>query len=599
MPTSYRGQIFLTLILFIVVLFVLTGLITVRIVENHQLKTIRDALIRQTETIAMLLSKQASAAGRITPEVVSLIDELHESIGARVTLIDPDGRVLADSAADARTMDNHAGRPEVSEAQDNRYGMSVRQSSTTSEKTLYIAMKIKLLSGPEGQVARSEIGFLRLANSLHEVESTSALIIRYLLLMLLLLFLISAYVSWRIARSLSQPIGELQTAAEQIMQGNYGYRVADRRSNEWGQLADSINEMADSLERQMLRITVSENRLRNVVDHLSVGVVLTDYEGEILLYNPFIERFRRSSAEGETMAESLQGSKLDELDVPLEFVREWRAALAKQLDQRCEVRTYYPDERILDVHFIPIMSGMVVMMQDLTPIRRLEKMRSEFVANVSHELRTPLAAIRGFAETLKMGALHDPDSAEAFIQIIMDESDRLNRLVNDLLELSRIESKRLPLMYENVRVAELVSDVSELLAQEREKKSIDLAASGDDQLMVEADRDRLRQILINLVQNAIQYTPAGGQITVSWRTDDSMFRIDVRDNGIGIPEEDVPHLFERFFRVDKARSRQSGGTGLGLSISKHLIELHRGTITVESSIGAGSCFTVMLPLTYG
>jgi two-component system phosphate regulon sensor histidine kinase PhoR len=579
MLKTYRSQIFFTLIVFVLTLFAVTAAVTINVVEQNQIATIRNALIREAETIAILLSRQANASPSEIAEM------LQETSGSRVTLIDNDGTVLSDSASNASSMDNHGQRPEIKEARTKAYGSAIRTSTTTGENMLYVAITIK----SDEQVT----GFIRLANSLDEVQATTNEIIRYLLIMLLVLFLISAFVSWRIARSLSQPVQGLRRIAEQISAGNYTNRVTYLKENEIGRLGHAINEMSDSLQEQMEQIMDSENRLRNVLDHLLVGVILTDYEGNILLYNPFLERYSKAAGQG---TRSLSGVKLSELHLPVEFIQQWQEALSARAEVQCELRTYFPDELILDVHFIPIGSGMMVTLHDLTSIRRLENMRSEFVANVSHELRTPLAAIRGFAETLKMGALTDREAAESFTQIIIDESDRLNRLVNDLLELSKIETKRLPLMVENVHVSQLVDEIHGLLDQEMTRKQMKFESSGPQSATVEGDYDRLRQILINLVHNAIQYTPEGGLISVRWEVTSDYIQLAVRDNGKGIPAMDLPHVFERFFRVDRARNRNSGGTGLGLSITKHLVELHGGSIEVDSVLGDGSCFTIILPL---
>jgi two-component system phosphate regulon sensor histidine kinase PhoR len=232
----------------------------------------------------------------------------------------------------------------------------------------------------------------------------------------------------------------------------------------------------------------------------------------------------------------------------------------------------------------------------------LERMRSEFVANVSHELKTPVAAVKGFAETLLSGAMEDPETARSFLTIIHDESERLNRLIGDILELSKIESRRSPLQFSPVNLSIFLARMTELLSAEAAKKDILLDVQTEDELFIEADEDRLGQILMNLMQNGINYTPEGGKVKVRAEIivpdtgEEEMIRITVSDTGIGIPKKDIPRIFERFYRVDKARSRSSGGTGLGLSIVKHLAELHHGTIRVESTIGVGSQFILELPL---
>src|SRR5690606_21143914 len=267
-----------------------------------------------------------------------------------------------------------------------------------------------------------------------------------------------------------------------------------------------------------------------------------------------------------------------------------------------------PEERTLEVNLVPMLqveqewAGLVIVLHDITAIRRLERVRSEFVANVSHELKTPVAAVKGFAETLLAGAMNDETIAKQFLQIIYDESERLNRLIGDILELSKIESKRVPLQFSPVHLNSLFSKTIEMMRTEAEKKSIELEFQAGEELYIEADEDRLGQIIINLLSNGINYTPEGGKVKVNVISPQGdgegaeRIRIIISDTGIGIPKKDLPRIFERFYRVDKARSRSSGGTGLGLSIVKHLVELHRGTIRVESDLGIGSRFIIELPV---
>jgi two-component system phosphate regulon sensor histidine kinase PhoR len=247
---------------------------------------------------------------------------------------------------------------------------------------------------------------------------------------------------------------------------------------------------------------------------------------------------------------------------------------------------------------------MLIVLTDVTDIRRLEKMRSEFVANVSHELKTPIAAIKGFSETLLSGALQDPSTSEAFLKIIFDESNRLDRLVMDILDLSKMESKRIPLFFAPIQLRGFVNAVFELVQAEADSRKITLSNAVEEGFYLEADEDRLRQILLNLIANGIHYSPGGEKVMVQAELYKNIedgkdwVRITVEDTGLGIPKKDLPRIFERFYRVDKARSRVSGGTGLGLSIVKHLVELHHGQISVQSSLGVGSKFIVDLPLVH-
>jgi two-component system phosphate regulon sensor histidine kinase PhoR len=293
--------------------------------------------------------------------------------------------------------------------------------------------------------------------------------------------------------------------------------------------------------------------------------------------------------------------------LPYELVRLLERSIEKGERIRDEMVVHVPEECVLEVHIAPMRSedewlGLVAVLHDITGIRRLEKMRSDFVANVSHELKTPVAAVKGYAETLLAGAMNDEETARSFLNTIYEESERLNRLIGDILELSKIESKRAPLFFSPVDLSELIGKTLEMLGSEAAKKRIALSMHVEEHLFIEADEDRLRQILLNLLSNGINYTPEGGNVTVSAEAvegegdEPEKIRIIVSDTGIGIPKKDLPRIFERFYRVDKARSSSSGGTGLGLSIVKHLVELHNGSIRVESELDLGSRFIIELPL---
>jgi two-component system phosphate regulon sensor histidine kinase PhoR len=375
---------------------------------------------------------------------------------------------------------------------------------------------------------------------------------------------------------------------------------------------------------------------------MTSGIVMIDRSGVILLLNRMAETLLGVSAR------ELLGRHFAEIRQQDELLSLIRDASERREHRREELAFYYPEERQIEIHFVPIEGrdgngGMLLVLQDMTAIRKLERMRSEFVANVSHELKTPIAAVKGFAETLLGGAGDDPETRRAFLQIIHEESERLNRLVNDILELSKIESRRAPLHFSPVELGPFIAKTVELLAKEAERKQIRIETEVGDALYVEADEDRLRQIVVNVLSNAINYTPEGGLVRIrvepvaardgagADKRDTSeadargqtpaasdarepaaadhgrhapfasageydAVRIRISDNGIGIPKKDLPRIFERFYRVDKARSRSSGGTGLGLSIAKHLVELHHGTIAVESTVGAGSTFTIELPV---
>ncbi|THF72539.1 two-component system histidine kinase PnpS [Cohnella fermenti] len=518
----------------------------------------------------------------------------------RLTYIRADGTVLGDSNHDPATMENHANREEFKEALESGIGSSVRKSPTLDQNMLYVAMRLPSAGEPQGVV--------RLAVSLKDVERSLGNMWLALVLSLLLLFLVATAVSYRIALGVTRPLERMTSAAKRMAQMDYKLRIPDGGQDEVSELARALNAMASSLQQQVDEIRLNEVRLQSVLDNMASGVIMIGADGRIRLYNRGAEGLLGSSAEERT------GRSFGEIKQQYELVQLIREALQLHEPIHDELTVYYPEEKLLELSAIPMRmseneeQGLLLVLQDVTAIRRLEKMRSEFVANVSHELKTPVAAVKGFAETLLNGAMDDRETAQSFLTIIHDESDRLNRLIGDILELSKIESRRSTLQFSPVDLHVFLERMTEFMATEAAKKNIGLELQAEEELFIEADEDRLGQILLNLLQNGINYTPEGGKVKVKAEfipgteseSDeegaDDRVRITVSDTGIGIPRKDLPRIFERFYRVDKARSRSSGGTGLGLSIVKHLAELHHGTIRVESTVGVGSHFILELPL---
>ena len=350
------------------------------------------------------------------------------------------------------------------------------------------------------------------------------------------------------------------------------------------------------IAQTLLELQESTHRMSSVIETLDTGLLMVDKNGQIKLANRAFGLLFDLPVEemmGQTYDSFLAAYNLNPL---LSECMETRAAI------RSEITLFYPQERIIEANITPIEEdsqqlGLVAVFRDLTAFRRLEELRRDFVANVSHELKTPLTSIVGFTETLLDGARKDPDTCKEFLQIIYKEGLRLQRLVADLLDLSKIESKQVSVKMEVVAVQMVVHDVVETLGEQMQAKNLRLLTDIAP-LKVEMDTDCVRQILVNLLANAMNYTPIGGKVTVKVKQDDRHWMVQVMDTGIGIPEQDQPRIFERFYRVDKARSRNSGGTGLGLAIVKHLVELHYGEIDVESAVGKGSVFTVRFPLEY-
>jgi two-component system, OmpR family, phosphate regulon sensor histidine kinase PhoR len=588
----------LTLIFIAVIgLSVLTsGLYMAYMIEESHMNTLRQQMKREIRIIESMLGWSESTHSEGSMVFFSKNAELLKNRAeARVTFIAADGKVLGDSDHAPETMDNHLSRPEIVEALEQGEGYSIRYSDTVFQNMMYVAL-------PVG--ANREEGFIRLALSLEDVENTIRKLWSTLALGSLVFLLLAVIISYRIAFGFTRPLEAIMKVALQITQQNYDARVKVRSRDEIGQLGQALNRMADSLQEQMDKIRENEGRLQNVLENMISGVLMIDQSGSIVLLNRSAEEIIGFTAR------ELLGKHYKEAKQQLELTQVIQECFERHTPIREEMIFYFPEERMLEVNLVPMSHdreewlGIVIVFHDITAIRRLEKMRSEFVANVSHELKTPIAAVKGFAETLMNGAMHDTETARAFLKIIYDESERLNRLIGDILELSKVESRRVPLRFSPVQLYTSVERSFEMMGSEAAHKSIELTMDVPEDIFVEADEDRLHQILINLISNGINYTPEGGKVRVSaepiWTDKEQeeydRIRIQISDTGIGIPKKDIPRIFERFYRVDKARSRSSGGTGLGLSIVKHIVELHRGTIRVESKVGMGTTFIIELPV---
>jgi len=573
-----------------------SGFYMVQMFKKSHIEALEDNMTREIKIVDATYHWNQIQA--MDPEAMKQLTEaahlLSKSAGARVTFIREDGKVLGDSDHDPASMDNHLDRIEVMNAKAKGFGSEIRYSNTLGENMLYVALPVKNKPYFEG--------YIRLAMSIKDVEASIRALWIYLTVGLAIMFVLAGIISYRIAHNLTRPIEKITRVAHQISHMNYRTRVDVKNVDEIEQLGSAINAMADSLQVQMNLIRENENRLKNVLEHMINGIVMVDPTGKIVLVNQMAENILGKETG------YLLGHRYTEVKQQYELTKMIAEGLEKREMMRDEVTIYFPEERLLEIDVVPMIweedfGGILVLMQDLSAIRRLERMRSEFVANVSHELKTPIAAVKGFAETLLSGAVNDPATANSFLQIIYDESERLNRLIGDILELSKIESKRVPLQFSPVELQSFVESTVDVLRTEASKKHIDLYVQVPEHLYAEADEDRLRQIILNLVSNGISYTPEGGQVKVILEPVDlnaagdyERIRFTISDTGIGIPKSDLPRIFERFYRVDKARSRSSGGTGLGLSIVKHLVDSHDGTITVDSEIGVGTRFVIEIPV---
>ncbi|MFD0958336.1 two-component system histidine kinase PnpS [Paenibacillus chungangensis] len=587
---SFRTRLTVIIITMIALSVTASGLFMMKTFKENHINALQDNMVREMQFIAAKMEWRTGDSQSVLDYYTQEAAELKHFTAARVTFIRNDGVVIGDSDFDARMMDNHYEREEVQGAIKNGVGRSIRKSDTINQSMMYVAVPIQ-------QIPTEKPYIIRLAIHLDEVDRSVGQVTMVLVGGLLILFVVAALISYRIALSMTRPLEQITKVAKRIKNMDYRARVKVMKQDEIGELGTAINAMADSLQVQMGRIKQNENQLQSVLANMINGVVMIDANGKILLMN------RRAEEVLGFSARELVGRHYSDAKQQYELSQIIKEAFQTRQHLKEEVTFYYPEERLLELNLVPIsqagqeFNGILLVLQDVSAIRRLERMRSEFVANVSHELKTPIAAVKGFAETLLGGAVKDEETASSFLKIIYDESERLNRLIGDILELSKIESRRVPLLFSPVELEGFVDKTLTLLEAEATRRGIQLHQKVESGLFVEADEDRLRQIIMNLLSNGINYATEGGRVSIDIHAlNDDLIRMKISDTGIGIPKKDLPRIFERFYRVDKARSRSSGGTGLGLSIVKHLVELHKGTIAVESTVGVGTTFTIDLPV---
>lgn len=591
---QFRNRLTLIMLILIGLSMLGAGLAMVKVFKQSHIQLLEDNMIREIRLLQTMMDFPDTDSPDAVEYYTNRSLQLEELSDARVTFITKDGRVIGDSESNPVTMDNHAYREEVLEAEKTGKGSTIRRSSTLGQDMLYVALPVK--------VGDSFDGFVRLSLSLSQVDKGVRQGWTVMGIGLAILFLAASLLSIRVAKGLTSPLEKITRVARRIARLEYDARVNINRKDEIGQLAKAINGMADSLQTQVRTIRDNEDLLQSVLNNMTGGIVMVNGSGHIMLINRAAERMLGVDAE------VITGKSYRELKQHYELTKLMKEGLENRNSFHEERNLYYPVESIVRLDGVPMVQedgayrGMLFLLQDVSDIRRLERMRSEFVANVSHELKTPLAAVKGFAETLLGGGVSDEKTARSFLQIIYDESERLNRLIGDILELSSIESKRVQMDYSPIHLQAFFETISEMMRTVAEKKRISLELDVPEELFMEGDEDKLRQIFMNLLSNAINYTQEGGRVKLTAREklhngqSEDIVQFIVKDSGIGIPKKDLPRIFERFYRVDKARSRGSGGTGLGLSIVKHLVDMHHGRIDVESELGVGSSFIIELPV---
>jgi two-component system, OmpR family, phosphate regulon sensor histidine kinase PhoR len=604
MTLPIRWKVTLGTLLAIACGLIIAGILAIRSLERQETAQLNLMLEARASLVAYGLAPML----RLSPSPTSLtqlrtmVRELSARALVRITVVSSDGRVLADSAVadhDLAAVEDHRSRPEILQALATGRGTDIRASHTTGERTLYLALAMKGLGQPDSSV------LLRLGMPMAQLDQEIKKLRRSLAIAFGSAFLVSVAFSMWLARSITRPLSDIATVAQQLVAGIPGIRIQTTARDEVGLLADTLNRMTDQLGTKIRELSEDRAQLLAMLISMVEGVMVLDYRGTVLQVNPALERMLNvsgSQARSRNYVELIRHPQLIELT---------STVLKSRMGQGEEI-TLAPMGQCLHVE-ASVAGGqreneacVVLVFHDITELRRLEKIRRDFVANVSHELRTPLTSIKGYVEALLDGAKDDPNSSTDFLEIILKQSERLNLIIEDLLELSKIESGQVLFKREPFHVQNVIERTLSMMKPLADKKGHRLTSwVAPDLPLVTGDEERLVQVLTNLIDNAIKYTPGEGTITIAAHspTDSqiagsavSTIEISVTDTGIGIPEQDRPRVFERFYRVDKARSRELGGTGLGLAIVKHIVEGHAGKVWVEANEPTGSRFVVRLPV---
>ncbi|MEM7453121.1 MAG: ATP-binding protein [Planctomycetota bacterium] len=559
---------------------------------------VRNQMLGETEkrmndiAVQLVQHIQRSEQGLEDPRLPELLQTLGEKTDVRYTLVDSNGTVVCDSETGTADIGPHEDRPEIIQAVASGSGFSRRYSDTLKTELMYHALAIDDEDSSEGT------DVVRIAVSVQSVTDAIRSRRNLILLFSLLLGGLSAGLMTLFSIRALAPLSEFAEAARRIGEGDYTNPLSagpGENRDEWETVRRSLRTMQKDLQSREERLTENSRQLEAVLSSMSEGVLATDSAGTVILANLAVCRMLSISRDeliGQDLASMV---RVPELQTAVQQARETRAFA------RTEFQTLSEPRRTLSGR-INVMdnspeSGVAIVLNDVSELRQLETMRRDFVSNVSHELKTPLSAIKAYAETLKLGAIHDSDNNMQFVEQIESNADLLNLQIQDLIALGRVESGHAAFDISSVNINDVCHACFERFDEIARKQSISLTVQyAEETPIVRADEEAVTTIVNNLVSNAIQYTPAGGNVLIKTSIDDWDATVQVVDDGIGIGAEDSARIFERFYRVDKARSRDMGGTGLGLSIVKHLVQEFDGSIDVSSDIGKGSTFSVKLPL---
>ncbi len=575
--------------------YLIITIVAVLAVSRYSLSELRDFYISQLQDNLEIRANlvDSKIAGLIDAEHVAAVDSICDMLGrltdTRITVMLPSGQVIGDSEKNPRRVENHADRPEMIQAMTGQIGTSERFSSTLDQTLMYLAIPIRDSTGIAG-VVRTSLPMTEVEEQLIEIRNN---VIVAGLAVALLGGLISLYIS----RRLSRPIEGLTMEVDRFARGEFDTRIRTDGSREVNKLARSMNRMATELDRQIRDITNQRNLQEAILESMSESVIAIDMKEKVININHAAAGLLRLDVDksiGRKVHEVVRNTDLQKLVSDTLAAREARMR---------EIVLRYESERYIEGHGTPLNDsdgnriGALLVLNDVTRLKKLEGIRKDFVANVSHELKTPITSIKGFVETLLDDPFEDLDEVRRFLRIVGRHADRLDSIIEDLLSLSRIEqeAEKTGLSLLENSLCDVIVSAAQICELNAEAKGIEIAIDCYENLTARINPPLLEQAIVNLIENAIKYSEENTLVRISVEREGKYLKVSVADNGIGIAPEDIGRVFERFYRVDKARSRKLGGTGLGLAIVKHIAIAHRGRVSVQSEPGKGSTFTIEIP----
>ncbi len=577
-----KGRLFFKLLLSYLAIIVLSFLILNSFIRDELSDVLTGKMERELLTYARLLDLKAPA------EMAGQISKIADLSQSRVTVIDAKGAVLADSHLDASKLNNHLNRPEVQEARVRGEGRASRYSASDKNDIFYVAVAVK-----NGETID---GYIRLSRTLDDVKNTVEEVYGAFLIALVLTSFLSLVLSLIFAHTIARPIRLLESFTEKLRRGEPSGTILLKTSDETKVLADNLNYLVEALQAKIRAANEEKSKLMAALTNMTEGVLILDALEKIEFVSPMLSGIlveQYGDMEGKTLLEAFRNAELHQAFHQFKLKREPVSAeiTLGGLDP------VFLNISISEIRGYPGEEKFMIVFHDVTRLKKLERIRTDFVANVTHEIRTPLAAIIGYLETLQAGAIEKPDDARRFVEIMLKQSHRLNRLVEDLMTISRIELGDVTLQLDAVSLPEALDNAVALVEPKAAAKKLTLSNRLSNALPpVKADRDRLSQILLNILDNAVKFTPEGGSVIIDAEVKGERVALTIEDTGIGVPREELQRLGERFYRVDKTRSRELGGTGLGLSIVKHLMTAHGGSLTIESQPGRGTKVILLFPI---